>query len=88
MIAEALLSLARTAHRERLAFRLVAVCCLLSTGAVAHARSQVHPYLEIGQVVTADLEPQGPALTYSQATMGVDVTQRGRPQRSAAKLSI
>ena len=35
MIAEALLSLTRTAHRERLAFRFVAVCCLLSTGAVA-----------------------------------------------------
>lgn len=85
MIAEALLSLTRTAHRERLAFRFVAVCCLLSTGAVAHARSQVHPYLEIGQVVTADLEPQGPALTYSQATMGVDVTQRG--VRSEAQLS-
>lgn len=81
----ALIPLARARHRVTGVFRLLAAFCLASAGAVAQARPQVHPYLELGQVVTADLEPQGPALTYSQAILGVDVTQKG--VRSQAQIS-
>jgi hypothetical protein len=54
----ALIPLATARHRVTGVFRLLAAFCLASAGAVAQARPQVHPYLELGQVVTADLEPR------------------------------
>lgn len=67
------------------AWRALLAFFLLNIAAVCHAQPKVRPYLEFGQVVAADLEPQGPALTYSQITLGVDVVEKG--PRSEAQLS-
>ena len=43
----------------------------------AQARSDVSPYLEVGQIATADLKNGGDVLTYSTVAAGVDASVRG-----------
>ena len=40
----------------------------------AHARTDFSPYLEVGQVLTADLKNGGDTLTYSTVAVGIDTT--------------
>lgn len=75
-----------TAHRKTLL--LCAAAAILVDAAPALAKdkkTQVTPYLEVGQVVTADLKGGGDVLTYSTAAAGVDVTVSNA--RSQAQLN-
>ena len=48
---------------------------VLATPATAQRRSQVTPYIEVGQVLTADLDgPNGDVLTYTSLAAGVDAS--------------
>lgn len=51
--------------------------CAAFGSTAAFGQPRAHPYLEIGQVVTADLEPAGSVFTYSSISAGVDVSQKG-----------
>ncbi|MFM9851796.1 MAG: hypothetical protein ACKVOJ_03160 [Sphingomonadaceae bacterium] len=54
---------------------LVAVSALaLAIAAPAHARTDVSPYLEVGQVLTADLRGSNDVVTYSTIAAGVDAS--------------
>lgn len=52
----------------------VAACALAPQ---VQARSDVSPYLEVGQVVTADLKNGGDVLTYSTVAAGIDASISG-----------
>ncbi|KQS01426.1 hypothetical protein ASG11_17285 [Sphingomonas sp. Leaf357] len=49
------------------------IALLVASPAVAGARKSITPYIELGQVLTADLQ-SGDVLTYSTASAGVDAT--------------
>ena len=44
--------------------------------APAHAEKQISPYIEVGQVLDADLKNGGDVLTYSYVSAGIDATIR------------
>ena len=46
----------------------------------------VQPYIEVSQILTAQLEPVSDQLTYTQVAVGVDTTVQGR--RSGASVSV
>lgn len=48
-----------------------------------HRRVDVHPYIEVGQVVSADLSDGGDVLTYSTAAVGVQGTVETRRAQAA-----
>lgn len=55
-----------------------AVVALIATPAFAQTRTrEIHPYIEAGQVLTADLN-SGDVLTYSSVAAGIDVAVRSR----------
>lgn len=45
--------------------------------AVAEARTDISPYLEVGQILTADLKNGGDVLTYSMLAAGIDASVKG-----------
>lgn len=49
-------------------------------------RIDISPYIEIDQIVTADLSPGSDVLTYTQAVVGVDATISGRHNALAASV--
>lgn len=63
-----------TLTRHSSLFALVATSMMASN---AHARSDISPYLEVGQIATADLKNGGDLLTYSTVAAGVDASVRG-----------
>lgn len=75
-----------TAHRKTLLLCAAAVVLVDAVPVAAKdKKTQVTPYLEVGQVVTADLKGGGDVLTYSTAAAGVDVTVSNA--RSQAQLN-
>lgn len=62
----------------------IALLTLAASAAPAYAKTEVAPYLEVGQVLTADLN-SGDVLTYSTVAAGVDVSVATR--RTEATLS-
>ena len=57
-----------------------------ATGSLRGQHSQVSPYIEAAQVLTAELEPFDEVVTYTQVAAGVDLTVTGR--NSAASASV
>jgi hypothetical protein len=61
--------------------RLLAAACPLAlaglAAAPAAARTTVHPYLEVQQVFSADLDGHGDSVTYTGVAAGVDATLDG-----------
>lgn len=53
--------------------------------APAHARKEITPYLEVGQVISADLKGSNDVVTYSQIAAGVDASVANN--RSEAQVS-
>lgn len=54
---------------------------LMVAAAPAHARTEITPWIELDQTVTADLKPGDEVLTYSSIAAGIDVTvESGRTQ--------
>ena len=49
---------------------------LISSSALspAYARKDISPYIEVGQILSADLKNGGDVLTYSSVAAGVDVS--------------
>lgn len=57
---------------------------LLSGASVAEVRTQVVPYLEVQQVLTADLNGDGDVLTYTALAAGIDAVADTRRVQGAA----
>lgn len=55
-----------------LALAGLSTALLLSGASTARVRSQIAPYLEVDQVVTADINGDGDVLTYTSAAAGID----------------
>ena len=58
---------------------LAAVIVAVAAAAPAHAqrRAEIHPYIEVGQVLSADLQG-GDVLTYSTVSAGIDASVQSR----------
>lgn len=54
--------------------KLVSVALLIGATSPAISKTEVAPYLEVGQILTADLKNGGDVLTYSTAAVGIDTT--------------
>ncbi len=57
-----------------------------ATPAVRTGHTEIHPYIEVAQIFTAQLEPVNDSVTYTSVAAGVDATTRGR--NSAASASV
>lgn len=64
----------RKSHYQSGSMLVLAACALAPS---AHARSDVSPYLEVGQIAAADLKNGGDVLTYSTVAAGVDASISG-----------
>ena len=63
----------------------VGLIAALTIATPVQARKEITPYLEVGQIISADLKGSGDVLTYSQVVAGVDASVSNR--RSDAQVS-
>lgn len=56
---------------------MLAMAAMSVWPSIAQARTEVTPYLEVGQIATADLKNGGDVLTYSTVSAGLDATVSG-----------
>ena len=63
----------------------VGLFAALAIAPPAQARTEITPYLEVGQIISADLKGSNEVLTYSQVAAGVDASVSNR--RSQAQVS-
>ena len=63
----------------------VGLIAALTLATPAHARKEITPYLEVGQIIAADLKGSNEVLTYTQVAAGVDASVSNR--RSEAQVS-
>ncbi len=61
-------------HRKTLATAATFLALAAAMPAIAKKKAQVTPYLEVGQVLTADLKGDGDVLTYSTVAAGIDLS--------------
>ncbi len=50
----------------------------LAAAAAAHAETRITPYIEVGQILDADLNHGGEVLTYSTVAVGIDASVRDK----------
>jgi hypothetical protein len=63
----------------------VGLIAALTLAVPAHARKEITPYLEVGQILSADLKGSNEVLTYTQVAAGIDASVSNR--RSEAQVS-